>query len=98
MLEPEGRQLLLDALRPPAGYELDHAVGTTYALDLMSLLAAPLGFALFDREASDGRLIGDPISLIEAVRRPADRIHIVCQAGEIAIPRDHRPLLSYLES
>src|SRR5688572_25583087 len=74
MLEPEGRQLLLDSLRPPAGYELDRAVGTTYTLDLISLLIAPLGFALFDREASDGRLIADPVALIEAVRRHADRI------------------------
>ena len=98
MLEPEGRQLLLDALRPPAGYELDHAVGTTYSLDLMSLLAAPLGFALFDRESSDGRLVADPISLIEAVRRSAERIDIFCQAGQIAIPREHRVILTYLES
>src|SRR5438034_8824379 len=98
MLEPEVRQLLLDALRPPAGYELDQAVGTTYSLDLMSLLAAPLGFALFDREAADGRLIADPISLIEAVRRSADRIDIFCQAGQIAVPSEHRAIMTYLES
>jgi hypothetical protein len=98
MLEPEGRQLLLDALRPPAGYELDYAVGTTYSLDLMTLLAAPLGFALFDREASDGRLIADPIALIEAVRRHADLIDIFCQAGQIAVPREHRMIVTYLES
>ena len=98
MLEPEGRQLLLEALRPPPGYELDYAVGTTYSLDLMSLLAAPLGFALFDREASDGRLIADPIALIEAVRRYADRIDVFCQAGQIAIPPEHRMIVNYLES
>ncbi|MBI4581860.1 MAG: phospholipase D family protein, partial [Planctomycetes bacterium] len=98
MLEPEGRQLLLDALRPPTGYELEHAVGTTYSLDLMSLLVAPLGFALFDREASDGRLIADPIALIEAVRRHAERIDVFCQAGQIAVPREHRAIVAYLES
>jgi hypothetical protein len=98
LLEPEGRQLLLDALRPPPGQELDYAVGTTFSLDLMSLLAAPLGFALFDREASDGRLIADPIALVEAVRRYADRIDIFCQAGQIAIPREHRIIVNYLES
>ncbi len=90
MLEAEDRQLLLDALRPPAGYALDRAVGTTYSLDLMSLLVAPLAFALFDREASDGRLVADPIALLEAVRRNADRIDIFCQAGQIAVPREHR--------
>lgn len=97
MLGPEDRRLLLDALRPPAGYELDQAVGTTYSLDLTSLLAAPLGFALFDRESSEGQLIADPIALIEAVRRYADRITVFCQAGEIAIPREYRAILAYLE-
>ncbi|CAN5415678.1 hypothetical protein BH20CHL6_BH20CHL6_08760 [soil metagenome] len=62
MLGPDDRRLLLDALRPPAGYELDQAVGTSYSLDLTSLLAAPLGLALFDRESSDGQLIADPIA------------------------------------
>lgn len=97
MLEPEGRQLLLDALRPPAGYTFDQAIGTTYTLDLVSLLAAPLGFALFDREVEDGRIVADPIALLEAVRRFADRITIFCQAGEIAIPREYRTILAYLE-
>ena len=97
MLGPEDRRLLLDALRPPAGYELGQAVGTTYSLDLTSLLAAPLGFALFDRESSDGQLIADPMALIEAVRRYADRITVFCQAGEIAIPREYRAILAYLE-
>jgi hypothetical protein len=97
VLEPESRQLLVDALRPPEGYTLDRAVGTTYSLDLMSLLVAPLAFALFDREAADGRLIADPIALLEAVRRHADRIDVFCQAGQIAIPREHRHLFTYLE-
>lgn len=97
MLGPEDRRLLLDALRPPVGFELDQAVGTTYSLDLTSLLAAPLGFALFDRESSNGQLIADPIALIDAVRRYADRITIFCQAGQIAIPREYRAILAYLE-
>lgn len=97
MLEPEDRTLFLDALRPPVGFELDRAVGTTYTLDLTSLLAAPLGFALFDRESGDGRLIADPIALIEAVRRYSDRITVFCQAGQIAIPREYRGIFAYLE-
>ena len=45
MLEPEGRQPLLDALKPPPGFVLDRAVGTSYSLDLLALLTAPLAFA-----------------------------------------------------
>lgn len=97
MLGPEDRRLFLDALRPPPGYELDQAVGTTYSLDLTSLLAAPLGFALFYRESSDGQVIVDPIALIEAVRRYADRVTVFCQAGQIAISREYRAIFTYLE-
>ncbi|HEV3313041.1 MAG TPA: phospholipase D family protein, partial [Chloroflexota bacterium] len=91
-------RLLLDALRPPVGYELDRAVGTTYTLDLISLLAAPLGFAMLDRQSPDGRVLADPMALLEAARRYADRIDIFCQKGEIGVPAGHRPLLAYLES
>jgi hypothetical protein len=97
MLEPEGRQLLLNALRPPADFTLDYAIGTTYTLDLTALLTAPVGFALLDREASDGRAMTDPVALLEAVRRNAERIHIFCQAGAIALPSNHQPILSYVE-
>src|SRR5687767_6042393 len=95
MLEPASRLLLLDALRPPSGYRLDHAVGTTFSLDLAALLAAPVGFALLDREADDGRPVTDPVALLEAVRRNADRIDIFCQAGQIALPPEYRPIISY---
>jgi hypothetical protein len=98
MLEPEQRLLLLDALRPPPGFVLDRAVGTTFSLDLAALLTAPVGFALLDREATDGRPVTDPIALLEAVRRNADRIDIFCQAGMIALPPQFRPIVSYLES
>lgn len=97
MLEPEGRQLLLDALRPPAGFVLDRAIGTTYTLDLTALLTAPVGFALLDREASDGRSTADPVALLDAVRRNAERIDIFCQAGAIALPSNYQPILTYVE-
>ena len=98
MLEPEGRYLLLDALRPPTGYALDRAIGTTFSLDLAALLTAPVGFALLDRETPDGRITTDPVALLEAVRRNAERIDIFCQAGLIGLPADYRPIVSYLES
>ena len=44
MLEPEERSLLFDALRPPLGYQLDTAVGTTYSLDLLALATVPVAF------------------------------------------------------
>lgn len=97
MLDPEGRHLLLDALRPPLGFELDLAVGTTYTLDLYALLTAPVAFAMFDREAEDGTPRTDPIAALQALRRYAGRITLFCQAGDIAVPRDYRSLVVYLE-
>lgn len=97
MLEPQSRTLLIDALKPPPDYRLDFAIGTTFTLDLVALLAAPLAFALLDRSGPDGKLSGDPLALLEALRRNADRFAIFCQAGRIAVPRPDRLLLSYLE-
>lgn len=87
----------MDALRPPPGYTLDRAVGTTYSLDLAALLTAPLAFAMFDRASADGDLLGDAIALLEAVRRHADRIDVFCQAGQIAPMREHRTIISHVE-
>ncbi len=89
--------LVLDALRPPSGWRLDYAIGTTFSLDLVALLAAPLAFSFLDRTDREGKVSADPVSLLEALRRSADRFAIFCQAGRIAVPRPDRLLLSYLE-
>lgn len=96
MLEADDLRTLLDALRPPAGYQLGRAVGTTFSLDLYALVTAPLAFALFDTDDSQE----EPTSvagLLEALRRYSDRIDIFCQAGQIALPATYRPILAYLE-
>ena len=97
MLTPQDRRLLLDALRPPDGYAFDFALGTSYSLDLLALLTAPLAFTFFDWQDADGRLNPDPLALLEALRRHADRVTVFCQAGQIQVPRQHRILFGYLE-
>lgn len=97
MLEPLRRRHLLEALRPPDGYDVDVAVGTTYSLDLMTLLTVPLSFALSDWEDDGGRTQPDPMALLEAIRRYADRTHIFCQAGGIYLPKGNKLFLSHLE-
>ena len=96
MLEPRDRSLLFDSLRPPIGYRLDSAVGTTYSLDLMTLLTVPLAFAMFDRTDEEGRPQADPLAILEAMRRSASRLTVFCQSGRIAVPRKQL-LLSNLE-
>jgi hypothetical protein len=96
MLAPADRHTLLELLRPPPGAVLDRAVGTTFSLNLDALLVAPAAFALFETgEEQVGDL--EPLGLLDALRRNADRITLFCQAGQIAPPPAHRRLLAYLE-
>lgn len=101
-LGPEDRKLLTDALEPPPGMELDRAVTTTYSLDLVALLLVPLTFAAIDQRGSeegpgDPDQGVDPVALLESVRRYADRLTVLVQAGGIAVPAKYRPMLTYLE-
>ncbi len=98
MLEPTARHLFTDALRPPSGYTVDLAIGTTYSLDLSSLLLPPLAMAAHDR-ATGGEQKGpaDTIALLEAVRRFADRTTVFCQAGAIHPPGSYRRVLAFAE-
>lgn len=99
LLAPQDRLLYLESLRPPDGYRLERAVGTTYTLDLLSLLVTPLGFTLFDLDFDKVDIRrSDPLELLEAIRGHADRITLFCQAGRISVPSRHRLLFASLES
>lgn len=90
-------RILHDALRPPDGYELEIAVGTTFTLDLVSLLSIPLAVAnLPDRDG--GPVQADPLELLASLERSIDRITIFHQAGVIRVPERHRELLTLVES
>jgi hypothetical protein len=103
MLQPGDRRVLREALRPPQGYTVDRALATTYSLDLIALLIAPLSFSLFDRIArrdepgADGDDALGAVALLQAVRAHAERLTVFCQAGSIARPGRYRQLLTYLE-
>jgi hypothetical protein len=92
MLEPDGRAALTEQLRPPVGFELVHAVGTTFTLDLTSALSVPLSFA-----SSQVRESTDPVAILDAVRRAAERIDIFAQAGQITVPAQASDLVAFLE-
>ncbi|WP_432973501.1 phospholipase D family protein [Dactylosporangium sp. CA-233914] len=100
MLAPDQRLTLLDSLRPPPGFTLDVAVGTTYTLNLSALLVVPTAYALFAIGDSDG---GDeskptPIGLLDALRRTAGRVTVFCDAAQIAPPvLARRTLLGFVE-
>ncbi len=79
MFEPNVRTLLLDALRPPPGCTLDHAVGTTFTVDLHSALTVPLALAGYNLGGDP-----DPLAVMQALRTTADKIDVFAQAGMIS--------------
>jgi hypothetical protein len=97
MLEPQGRRLLFDVLQPPEGHSIDFAIGTTFTLDLLALLTAPVAFTLFEADDPKKLLEGRSLALLESLRRYADRMAIFCDAGHIALPGAQFPQFEYLE-
>lgn len=98
MLQPNERRHLFESLRPPSDYVLDCAIGTTYTLDLLALLTAPIAFTSFDLISEDRQLSTNPQALLATLQQYAERISIFYQAGMIAPLKSKSPLLlSYLE-
>ncbi|WP_400996668.1 phospholipase D family protein [Agromyces sp. GXQ0307] len=91
MLEPQTRATLTEQLKPPTGFELSHAVGTTFTLDLATALAVPLSFASHRLATED-----DTLGVLDAIRRASDRIDVFAQAGEISMGT-RSDLVAFLE-
>ncbi len=87
----------MESLRPPEGYRVNGAIGTTFTLDLMALLVAPVAFSLFDWTDEQGRVAPDPLALLESIRRHGERLCVFHQAGYINLARHHSPLFTLLE-
>jgi hypothetical protein len=80
------------------GFRFDEGIGTTYTLDLVALLTAPLAFTWFEqRDEGVGAESVDSLEIIESLRRYADRLTLFCHAGRIAVPGAHYPQLAFLE-
>ncbi len=96
MLNPNSREIYLDELRAPVGYQLDQALATTFSLDLLTLLMAPLSMALNDCRDRKTAL-KDPIAVMEALKATAGRLIVFCEEGRIQVPRKDQTLFRYLE-
>lgn len=97
MLHPDTTVLLTDALRPPAGYRVDHAVVTTYSLNLTALLIAPMTFSLGEIDDADTVASRDPVRLLDAVQRHIDHTTVFVQASGIQVPPTHSRIHAFLE-
>ncbi|WP_254901801.1 phospholipase D family protein [Thalassobacillus devorans] len=96
MLKPDKDRLnYSDLLKPPAGYEVSFAVGTTYSLDLEALVGVPLALSL--SEEMDQTFQDDPIYMLEGLRKSSDQMAIFCEAGQIKVPQHGNSLFALME-
>ena len=96
MLKPKADRLnYAELLKPPEGYRLLAAVGTTYSLDLETLVAASLPMAI--AENPERTALENPVCVMHALRRIADRVVLFCEDGQTKLPRSPSKLLSFVE-
>lgn len=99
MLDPNTRTLLLDALQPPMDHVFTDGIATTFSLDLLALLTAPLGLAA-TTVSTDLRSewSGDTaVTVLRTVRDMAGRLTVFTDAAHIAVPARGEPLFTFLE-
>lgn len=82
-------------LTPPEGYNLTKAIGTTYSLDLFSLMAIPV--AMFYSKSLEGDFKQNRYDILDAIRQSKEKVKIFCQRGKIASPDSYSNLFSFME-
>lgn len=84
-----------DQLIPPDGYELSYAVGTTYSLDLESLMILPV--ALFYAQKLDANASELRYDMLHAITEAAKKMTVFYQKGQLKVPKNYHHLMAYLE-
>lgn len=82
-------------LTPPIDYFCEFAIGTTYSLDLDTLLTVPL--SLFLREEMEESLFDNPVLVLEGLRQSSNKFLLFCEAGQIKVPNKVNPVYTMLE-
>jgi len=96
MLKPTSDRLDYGSLlAPPVGFEVVSAIGTTYSLDLDALIGICISLGL--SESTESALMNNPVYLLEALRRTADKVVLFCEAGQIHVPNTNNSLYILLE-
>lgn len=82
-------------LLPPPGFQLELAVGTTYSLDLDTLIAVSIALGLAEDVESES--LNNPISMLYALQRISEKVLIFCESGQILMPKKVSKLSLLLE-
>ena len=92
MFEPSNRTAFLRHLRPPSGFRLERALGTTYTLDLDALAAA-----LGSMAGVNDTVVGGTDVFLSALMNVRSRLRLYCHPGKIASPRGQAGSLKLLD-
>ena len=91
MLQPTSRLTLINAIRPPAAFQLESAMAVTYTLNLSALLAAPAAFAIAGSgDTTTDSDVRTPVELVHALRTNAHKLTVFAEAGMIGLPTASR--------
>lgn len=83
-------------LMPPVGYTLVRAVGTTYSLDLETLMSVCIALGI--QESTDSTLTKNPFAILKSLQELSEKLLIYCEAGQIApMPPEKSPLMLMLD-
>jgi HKD family nuclease len=85
-----------DLLSPPPRYKVSFAVGTTYSLDIETLIATCAIIGL--NVEADTELTKSPLHMLEAIRRASNKLLLFYQGGQIKPPDTPNTLLPLLEN
>ena len=82
-------------LKPPSGYKVESAVGTTYSMDLATLVASAISLGLL--EDTTPEILNNPICILSALQKISDKVVVFCEAGQIKVPKQASPLSILLD-
>ena len=83
-------------LMPREGFTLVKAVGTTYSLDLETLMSVCIALGI--QESTDSSLTCNPFALLKSIQGLSDKLLIFCEAGQIkSMPIEQSPLMLLLD-
>ena len=83
-------------LMPPVGFTLVRAVGTTYSLDLETLMSVCIALGI--QESTDSSLANNPFAVLKSLQSLSDKLLVFCEAGQITAMKPERsPLMLLLD-
>ena len=83
-------------LMPPVGFTLVRAVGTTYSLDLETLMSVCIALGI--QESTDSSLANNPFAVLKSLQSLSDKLLVFCEAGQItAMQPERSPLMLLLD-